>query len=202
MKLYHTPGACSLSPHIVLRECGADFSLVKVNLRSHQTEDGRPFTTINPKGYVPALELDDGQVLTEGPAIIQYLADRHPQAALAPPAGTLERARLQEWLTFIGTELHKSFSPLFNPAASADWKEAARQGLLRRFAYVAECLSARPFLLGATFTCADAYLYTVLRWAATVKLDLGPWPVLADYRARVEARPAVQAALRAEGLPG
>lgn len=200
MKLYFSPGACSLSPHIVLREGGFDFSLEKVNLRTRQTASGVDYTTINPKGYVPALDLGNGELLTEGPAIVQYLADQVPERRLAPPCGTLERARVQEWLTFIGTELHKSFSPLFNPAATDDTKEAARANLARRLPLAAQALEIRPFLTGDTFTVADAYLFTVLTWSRLVNVDLSPWPSLGAYLERVGARASVQAAMEAEGL--
>jgi glutathione S-transferase len=158
------------------------------------------YTTINPKGYVPALDLGNGELLTEGPAIVQYLADQAPESRLAPPCGTLERARVQEWLTFIGTELHKNFSPLFNPAASADAKEAARANLARRLPIAAQALENRPYLTGETFSVADAYLFTVLTWTGLVGVDLSPWPSLGAYQERVGARPSVQAALEAEGL--
>lgn len=200
MKLYFSPGACSLSPHIVLREAGFDFTLEKVNLRNRQTASGVDYTTINPKGYVPALDLGNGEVLTEGPAIVQYLADQAPQSHLAPPCGTLERARVQEWLNFIGTELHKNFSPLFNPAASDDTKEAARANLARRLPIAAQALESRPYLIGENFSVADAYLFTVLSWAGLVGVDLSPWSALRAYQERVSARPSVQAALEAEGL--
>ncbi|MBL8459154.1 MAG: glutathione transferase GstA [Zoogloea sp.] len=200
MKLYFSPGACSLSPHIVLREGGFDFSLEKVNLRTRQTASGADYSTINPKGYVPALDLGNGELLTEGPAIVQYLADQVPERRLAPPCGTLERARVQEWLTFIGTELHKSFSPLFNPAATDDTKEAARANLARRLPLAAQALETRPFLTGDTFTVADAYLFTVLTWSRLVKVDLSSWPSLGAYLERVGARASVQAAMEAEGL--
>ena len=200
MKLYFSPGACSLSPHIVLREAGFEFTLEKVNLRNRQTASGVDYTTINPKGYVPALDLGNGELLTEGPAIVQYLADQAPESRLAPPCGTLERARVQEWLTFIGTELHKNFSPLFNPAASADAKEAARANLARRLPIAAKALENRPYLTGETFSVADAYLFTVLTWTGLVGVDLSPWPSLGAYQERVGARPSVQAALEAEGL--
>lgn len=200
MKLYYSPGACSLSPHIVLRELGAPFELVKVNLKTKRTADDRDFTTINPKGYVPALELDDGQVLTEGPAIVQYLADRNPQAQLAPPNGTLERYRLQEWLNFISTELHKQFSPLFAPNTPDATKEIQRERLANRFDWVSRQLQGRDYLLGNAFSVADAYLFTVLSWCGYVGIDLAKWPTLAQYQARVAARPAVQQALQAEGL--
>ena len=200
MKLYYSPGACPLSPHIVLCELGLPHQLVKVDLKTHLTEGGVDFIKINPKGYVPVLELDDGPLLTEGPAIVQYLADLKPAAGLLPPAGSLERARVQEWLTFIGTELHKSFSPLFNPAASPDWKAAARANIERRFSYVDQALAGRDYLTGASFCVADAYLFTVTNWSGFHQMDLAPWPNLAAYQKRVMARPAVQEALRAEGL--
>jgi glutathione S-transferase len=200
MKLYYSPGACSLSPHIVLREADLPFELLKKDLHSQTLEDGSDFRVINPKGYVPALILDDGQILTEGPAIVQYLADRVPGKKLAPPAGTMERVRLQEWLNYITSELHKTFSPLFNKKASEDWKAAARELLDRRIDYVAKALESRSYLMGDTFTVADCYLFTVLNWAAWVKIDLSRWPSVTEYLKRVAARPAVQAALKAEGL--
>ena len=202
MKLYYSPGACSLSPHIVLREAGFDITLEKVNLRTKETESGGNFLAINPKGYVPALELDGGEILTEGPAIIQYVADLVPEKKLVPPAGTLARARVQEWLNFIGTELHKSFSPLFNPATSDDAKAAARALIDRRLAFTASALDAQPYLTGDSFTVADAYLFTVLSWTGFVKVDITPWPSLGAYFERIKARPAVQAAMAAEGLTG
>ncbi|OIQ80078.1 glutathione S-transferase GST-6.0 [mine drainage metagenome] len=200
MKLYHKPGACSLSPHIVLREAGLAFELERVDLASKKTGSGGDYFGVNPKGYVPALALDDGQLLTEGPAIVQYLADLVPEKRLAPPAGTMERVRLQEWLNFIATELHKGFSPLYNPRAPEEWKGVARELLAKRIALVAERLTGRDYLMGDAFTVADAYLFTVLNWAAFAKVDLSPWPVLGAYQARVAARPAVRAALLAEGL--
>ena len=200
MKLYYSPGACSLSPHIVLAAAGLPFDLEKVDLSAKRTERDIDYWKINPKGYVPALELDDGQVLTEGPAIVQYLADQVPHKKLAPPAGTLERYHLQEWLNFISTELRKGFSPLFNPKATEEWKGVVRELLGRRMAIVAERLEGRDYLMGEAFTVADAYLYTVLNWARHVKLDLSPWPLLAAYQTRVAARPAVDAVLQAEGL--
>lgn len=200
MKLYYKAGACSLSPHIVLREAGLAFELERVDLASKQTGSGDDYLGLNPKGYVPALLLDDGQLLTEGPAIVQYLADLVPEQRLAPPAGTLARVRLQEWLNFIATELHKGFSPLYNPLAPEEWKSVARKLLAKRIAVVAECLANRDFLLEDGYSVADAYLFTVLNWAAYAQVDLSPWPVLKTYQARVAARPAVQAALRAEGL--
>ncbi|MBU1364143.1 MAG: glutathione transferase GstA [Gammaproteobacteria bacterium] len=200
MKLYYATGACSLSPHIVLSELGLPYELVRVELSTHLTADGRDYTAINPKGYVPAVELDDGQLLTEGPAIVQYLADQKPAAGLLPPAGTLERARVQEWLTFIGTELHRNFTPLFNPKASADWKAAATANIERRFGFVEKALAGRDYLTGGSFCVADAYLFTVVNWTKFVKIDLAPWPTLAAFHQRVMARAAVQKALREEGL--
>jgi glutathione S-transferase len=200
MKLYYTTGACSLSPHIVLCELGLPHDLLKVELSTHLTADGQDYTAINAKGYVPALQLDDGQLLTEGPAIVQYLADLKPAAGLLPPAGTLERARVQEWLTFIGTELHKNFSPLFKPGASADWKAAALANIERRFGFIENALAGRDYLTGGAFCVADAYLFTVVNWTRFVKIDLAPWPRLAAFHQRVLARPAVQAAMGSEGL--
>ncbi len=200
MKLYYSPGACSLSPHIVLCETGLDFTIEKVNLRTKETESGRDFSAINPKGYVPALELDDGEVLTEGPAIVQYVADLAPEKKLIPPAGTLARARVQEWLNFIGTELHKNFTPLFNPASTDDIRNAAQANIARRLPIAATALDAHPYLIGDSFSVADAYLFTVLSWTGFVKVDITPWPSLAAFVERMKARPGVHAALAAEGL--
>lgn len=200
MKLYFSAGACSLSPHIVLREASIPFELVAVDLRSKRLQDGSDFRAINPKGYVPALQLDDGQLLTEGPAIVQYVADLKPESKLAPPAGTLERYRLQEWLTFIGTELHKSFGVFFNPNATDETRNEARERLSTRFDFVAKALEGKSYLLGDTFTAADAYLYTILRWTKFAGIDLAKWPSIQAYFERVTARPAVQQALEAEKL--
>ncbi|BAL22776.1 glutathione transferase GstA [Azoarcus sp. KH32C] len=200
MKLYFSPGACSLSPHIVLCELALPHSLEKVNLKTHTTADGVDYYTINPKGYVPALRLDDGQLLTEGPAIVQYLADRKPEAHLLPPPGTVERARVHEWLTFIGTEIHKNFSALFGPDVSADWKSAARKAIESRFDFIDKTLADRDYLTGSQFTVADAYLFTIAGWAPHVEIDLARWPALAAFHKRVAARPAVQEAMRAEGV--
>jgi glutathione S-transferase len=200
MKLYFSPGACSLSPHIVLLETGLPFTTERVDLDKKQTARGADFRSINPKGYVPALELDDGSVLTEGPAIVQYLADQAPASKLLPAAGTIGRYRVQEWLNFVSAELHKNFGPLFNPAASEDMKEAARASITSRLAYVARELEGKHYLLGEQFTVADAYLFTVASWAGHIQLDLSDWPALQAYLARVGARPAVQQALRDEGL--
>lgn len=200
MKLYYAPAACSLSPHIVLREAGLPVDLVKVSTKTHQTADGGDFYAINPKGYVPVLEWDDGERLTEGPAIVQWIADQAPDKGLAPPAGTRERARLQEWLNYITSEVHKGFSPLFNPTATEDMKAAAKAAVERRLAWVDSQLVGRDYLLGSAFSVADAYLFTVANWGQYVGIDVAQWPTLAAYLQRVAARPAVQAALRAEGL--
>lgn len=200
MKLYYSPGACSLSPHIVAREAGIAIELEKVDLRAHKTEKGKDYMAINPKGYVPALGLDDGSVLTEGPAIVQYLADQKPASKLAPAAGTIERYRLQEWLAFIGTELHKNFGPLFNPATPEAAKQTAKANIEKRLAYINDQLAKRQFLLGDTFTAADAYAFTIINWTNFVGMDLKAYPNVAAYSARIAARPKVQEALRAEGL--
>ena len=200
MKLYYSPGACSLSPHIVLLELGLPFSTEKVDLKSKKTEKGVDYLTINSKGSVPALQLDDGQVLTEGPAVVQFLADQKPDSGLAPRAGTFERYRLMEILNYITSEVHKNFSPLFNPGTSADWKKAAVEALEKKFDWLSGHLGDKKYLLGDKFTVADAYLFTVLGWTKRVGIDLGKWPVLAAYHARVSARPKVQEALKAEGL--
>jgi glutathione S-transferase len=200
MKLYFSPGACSLSPHIVLLEAGLPFTIERVDLGKKLTAGGADFRAINPKGYVPALEMADGGLLTEGPAIVQFVADQAPASKLLPGAGTLERYRVVEWLNFISTELHKNFSPLFNPAATEDMKKAARANLTSRFAYVEHKLAGQQYLMGEQFTVADAYLFTVASWAAYVHVDLSDWPSLQAFQARVAARPAVQQALRDEGL--
>ncbi|HSD42380.1 MAG TPA: glutathione transferase GstA [Burkholderiales bacterium] len=200
MKLYFSPGACSLSPHIAAREAGIPVDLVKVDLKARKLEGGGDYARINGKGYVPALTLDDGTVLTEGPAIVQYLADRKPETGLAPANGTIERYRLQEWLNFLTSEIHKSFSPLFNPAAAEGWKQAARDNITRRFDWVAEQLGPNAYLVGERFTVADAYLFTLLNWCQWTGINLDRWPALKDYHARLAARPKVQEALRAEGL--
>lgn len=200
MKLYFAPGACSMSPHIVLREAGLAHTIEKVDLRSKLTADGTDFKTINPKGYVPALELDDGSVLTEGPAIVQYLADLVPAKHLAPAAGTMARYRLMETLNFITAELHKSFSPLFNPATTDAAKDAAITALQPKISLIAKQLGDADYLGGKQFTVADAYLFVVLSWSSHVKLSLDSWPNLQAYLARVAKRPAVHATMVAEGL--
>jgi glutathione S-transferase len=200
MKLYLKPGACSLAVHIVLEELGLPYETETVDLKGKTTGSGADYLAINPKGYVPALQLDDGTVLTEGPAIVQYLADLQPHKRLAPPNGTLARYQLQSWLTFVGTELHKQFSPLFNPAAPEEWKQQCRAAIERRLAWVDGELAGKDYLLGADFTVADAYLYTVAGWTKFVKIDISGYQNLLAYLQRVSARPAVQAALKAEGL--
>ncbi|MHB1180403.1 MAG: glutathione transferase GstA [Sulfuricella sp.] len=200
MKLYYSPGACSLSPHIVLNEGGFTYDTERVDLATGTTETGADYKTINPNGYVPALLLDDGQMLTEGPAIVQYLADRVPEKRLAPPAGTMERYRLIEWLNFISTELHKGFGALFNPQTPEEWKTAVKAQLAQRIGHVSQRLEGKTYIMGDDFTVTDAYLFTVLGWGKYVGIELSPWPTLTAYLGRVAARPAVQAALKAEGL--
>ncbi|HVO48579.1 MAG TPA: glutathione transferase GstA [Steroidobacteraceae bacterium] len=199
MKLYLVPGACSLASDIALREAGIAFDSARVDMRTKKV-DGADFTQINPKGYVPALQLDDGQVLTENVAVLQYIADRNPSAKLAPAAGTLERYRLQEWLSFINSEVHKSFSPLFSAEATEPTREYARHYLTRRLNYLQGALGDRKYLMGDQFTIADAYLFTVLGWGHHVGIDLAKWPGLKAYHERVGARPKVIEALTAEGL--
>jgi glutathione S-transferase len=199
MKLFLTPFACSLASHIALREAGLDFETVKVDLRAKKTASGDDYLATNPKGYVPALQLDNGEVLTENVAVLQYIADRVPEKKLAPAAGTPERYRLIEWLAFINSEIHKNFSPMFNPAAVEGHKQYAKDLLAKRFDYLQGVLGSRQFLMGDQFTVADAYLFTVLNWTGHVGIDLGPWPALKAYLERVGSRPNVGAALAAEG---
>jgi glutathione S-transferase len=200
MKLYYSPGACSLSPHIALREAGLAFEPVLASTKSHKLQDGTDYYGINPLGYVPMLELDDGTRLREGPAILQYIADQAPARNLAPANGTLPRYRLQEWLTFIGTEVHKQFSPLFNPAMPEEVKKMQRDKLASRFQWIDAELKDRQYLMGDNFSVADGYLFTVTNWAKPTMIDLAPSPNLVAYRERVAARPAVQEAMKAEGL--
>ena len=200
MKLYYAPGACSLAPHIVLLEAGLPFSLEKVNLRTKKTEKGADYSAINSKGAVPALQLDDGRILTEGTAIVQYLADQKPESGLAPRAGSFERYQLMEMLNYIASEVHKGFSSLFNPATPADWKPAAIANLQQRFDWLSGYLGNKTYLLGDAFTVVDAYLFTVLSWTSHVGIDLAKWHALTNYLARVGHRPQVQEALKAEGL--
>lgn len=201
MKLYYSPGACSLAPNIALREIGADFTLEKVDLRAKKTESGADFLAINPKGYVPALQLDDGEVLTEGVVMQQYIADQKPESKLAPARGTKERRKLEELLVFISTEVHKNFSPLFGPTTPDEYKTIAKDRIAQRFDYLEKQLSdGRLFLTGDQFTIADGYLFTLSNWAKPVGLDLKRWPNITAFAGRVAQRPTVQAALKSEGL--
>ena len=200
MRLFYSSGACSLSPHIVAREAGIDLKLQKVDLKTKTLVSQGDYLAVNPKGSVPALELDDGEILTEGPVIVQYLADLRPEKGLAPPAGTLERYRLQEWLGYINSELHKSFSPLFRPDTPAETRAERQAYLNRRYTLIEQRLAQHPYLMGDAFTVADAYLFTVTQWAGIVKLDLSAFPKLRAFQERIAARPAVKAAMSAEGL--
>ena len=200
MKLYYSPGACSLSPHIAMYEAGLAFEAIAAPTKTHQLPDGSDYYQVNPLGYVPYLTLDDGRSLHEGPAIVQYIADQAPEKKLAPANGTYERYKLQEWLTFIGTELHKTFSPLFAPGTPAETKAASLERLQSRLKWVDGELAGKQYLMGDQFTVADGYLFVVTNWAQYVGLDLSPYPNLVAYRARVGARPAVIAAMKAEGL--
>jgi len=200
MKLYYAPGACSLSPHIVTRELGIPVELKKVNTKDKTMEGGGDFWIVNARGYVPVLELDNGQVLTEGPAIVQYLADQKPDAGLAPKNGTFERYRLQEWLNFLTSEVHKQFSPLFKPNTPDDYKPIAKQNIATRFDWLDKQLEGKDYLMGKQFTVADAYLFVLLNWTRPTQIDLSKWPNLGAYQKRVAARPKVKEALQAEGL--
>lgn len=200
MKLYFSPGACSLSPHITALEAGISLTLVKVDTKTKKLEDGSDFLAINPKGQVPTLVLDDGEVVTEGPVIAQILADLAPASNLAPGNGTKARYKLQEWLNFITSEIHKGYSPLFKPTTPEDYKPVAKAHLANRYAFVNEKLAGKKYLLGDTFTVADAYLFTVSNWAQYVGVDLSAYGNVAAFMARVAERPQVQAALKAEGL--
>ena len=199
--LYYAPGACSLSPSIAMREAGIAFDLVRVDLRAKKLPDGGDYLAVNPKGYVPALRLANGEILTEGAVMVQYIADQKPESGLAPKAGTMERYRLMECLNFIATELHKGMSPLYNPAANEEFKKALKERLALRWGVLASNVRGRQFVCGDHFTVADGYACYVLRaWQKSVKEDLARWPELVDYYARLVARPAVKAALAAEGL--
>jgi len=200
MKLYYWPGACSLSPHIVSREAGIDLQLAQLDRAERKTADGTVLLNVNPKNQVPVLELDDGQKLTEGPVIVQYLADQKPASGLAPPPGTMDRYRVQEWLNFITSELHKTFGPLFRPTTPEDFKATLRDMLGQRFDWIDKQLAGKQYLMGDKFTVADAYLFTVLRWSPRVGIDLSKWKNITAYLDRVEARPKVQEAMKAEGL--
>jgi glutathione S-transferase len=200
MQLYYSPGACSLASHITLLEAGLPFDLKRADLKAKKVEDGSDYLAINSKGAVPALKLDNGQVLTEGVAIMQYLADQKPESNLAPKNGTFERYRLQEWLNYLTSELHKSYSPLFNPANDPAVKDYALTNLRKKYDWISSQLTGKKYLTGDTFTIADSYLFTLLNWAQGLSIDLTPWPALREFQARVAARPKVQEAMNAEGL--
>jgi len=200
MKLYYAPAACSQAPHIVAREAGLDIELANVRFPDKVTDDGEKLTDVNPKGAVPTLRLDDGEVLTENAVILQYLADRAPGSEIALPAGGIERYRLLEWLNFIATELHKGFGPLWNPATPDSFKDATREALGKKFDYLQEKIGEGPYILGERFSILDAYAFAVLNWTKIHSIDIARWPGLAAYLDRVAARPAVQETLRAEGL--
>jgi len=200
MQLYFSPGACSLASHITLREAGLDADLKRADTKTKKLEDGSDYFAVNSKGSVPALRLDNGQVLTEGPVILQYLADQKPESNLVPKAGTIERYRVQEWLNFITSEVHKGFSPLFNPAANDAVKAFAVQNVEKRFDWIDKQLAGKQYLTGDNFTVADAYLFVVANWSNFVGIDLGKWPALKAFQARVASRPKVQEAMEAEGL--
>jgi glutathione S-transferase len=199
MKLYFTPGACSLAAHIALREAAIPFELVKTDIRSKKLPDGSDYLAVNPKGYVPALRLDSGELLTENVALLQYIADLNPSARLAPPAGTIDRYRLVEWLAFINSEVHKSFSPLFAPVAN-EVKEYTRGKINQRLGWLNEALGTKKFLMGDQFTVADAYLFVLLNWGGHTNIDIGQWPNLKRLQDSIAARPRVGEALKAEGL--
>lgn len=200
MKLYFSPGACSLSPHIVLREAGARFELERVDNKAKTTKSGADFWQINPKGYVPVLELDDGRRLTEGPVIVQYIADQYPDSGLAPACGSFDRYRVQEWLNFVTSEIHKTFGPLFKDTTPEEYKTISKGNLSKRYAYLEEHLANHLYLHGEKFSVADIYLFVVSNWLGRVGLDIGKWPSVKAYHARIAARPAVREAMQAEGL--
>ncbi|MCT8352260.1 MULTISPECIES: glutathione transferase GstA [Photorhabdus] len=200
MKLYYQPGACSLSPHIILREAGLDFSVIKVDLKTKKTENGDNFFAINPKGQIPTLLLDNNEILTEGAVIVQYIADQKPDKKLIAPAGTMERYHQLEWLSHISSEIHKGFSPLFLPGTPENYRPVAINNLLRRFKYIDEILAKQPYIAGKHFTVADAYLFTLSNWAPLVQLDLSDLIHLKAYQERIAERPNVRDALKAEGL--
>jgi glutathione S-transferase len=200
MKLYYAPGACSLSPHIVSREAGIDLEFERADIAQKKTESGKDFWGVNPKGQVPVLEIDDGQKLTEGPVIVQYLADQKPDSGLVPAAGTINRYRVQEWLNFVASEMHKTYGPLFRPTTPEEFKVLSRELIGRRVAWLDKELAGKQYLMGDKFTVADAYLFTVLRWSPRVGVDLSKSPNVTAYMDRVAARPKVQEALKAEGL--
>jgi glutathione S-transferase len=200
MKLYYSPGACSLSPHIALLEAGLPYDLVKVDLKAKKLENGDDFLSINPKGQVPALALDSGELVTEGPVIVQIIADQVSSKNLAPARDSAERYKLQEWLTYINSEVHKNFGPMFSPVLADDAKAFFKDRVMGKFKYIDGALAGKDYLMGKQFTVADGYLFTMLSWAERMKFDLAAMPNLIAYKARVGARPAVQAALTKEGL--
>jgi glutathione S-transferase len=200
MKLYFAPGACSLSPHIVAREAGIPIQLQKVNTKDKSIEGGGDFWKVNPRGYVPVLELDNGERLTEGPAIVQYLADQKPESGLAPKNGTLERYRVQEWLNFLTSEVHKQFSPLFRPNTPEDYKPIAKENIGKRFDWIEQQLAGKDYVTGKQFTVADAYLFVLTNWTKPTQIDLAKWPNIAAFNKRVAARPKVKEAMQFEGL--
>ena len=200
MKLYYSPGACSQASHIVLHETGLEYDKEKVNIGEKTTESGGAFLDVNPKGQVPVLELDDGQILTEGSVIVQYLADRAPDAGLLPAAGTMERVRVQEWLSFVGSELHKPFDALFNPAVPEEFKSIAKENLARKFVFLNAHLADTDYLAGDSFTVADPYPFVILNWTKSQDIDLGDYKNISAFMDRVAARPHVQETLKAEGL--
>lgn len=200
MKLYYWPGACSLSPHIVSREAGIELQLAELDRSERKTANGTVLSSVNPKNQVPVLEMDNGQNLTEGAVIVQYLADQKPASGLLPPPGTIDRYRVQEWLNYVASELHKTFSPLFRPTTPEEFKTISKKFLGQRFDWIDKQLAGKNYLMGDRFTVADAYLFTVLRWSPRVGIDLGKWPDIVAYLERVAARPKVQEALKAEGL--
>ena len=200
MKLYFAPGACSLSPHIVAREAGIPIQLQKVNTKDKSIEGGGDFWKVNPRGYVPVLELDNGERLTEGPAIVQYLADQKPESGLAPKNGTLERYRVQEWLNFLTSEVHKQFSPLFRPNTPEDYKPIAKENIGKRFDWIEQQLAGKDYVTGKQFTVADAYLFVLTNWTKPTQIDLAKWRNIAAFNKRVAARPKVKEAMQFEGL--
>lgn len=200
MKLFYSPGACSLSPHIVSREAGVPIDIVRIDNKAKKTETGADFWQINPKGQVPVLQLDDGEMLTEGPAIVQYIADKAPQSKLIPASGSIERYHVLEWLNFVTSEIHKGFTPLFKPNTPDEYRAISKDNLANRFNYVDKHLAGRAYLVGDHFTVADAYLFTVLRWASIHKIDLSRYPNISAYMGRIAERPRVKQALQAEGL--
>jgi glutathione S-transferase len=200
MKLFYSPGACSLSPHIVSREAGVPIDIVRVDNKAKKTETGADFWQVNPKGQVPVLQLDDGDMLTEGPAIVQYIADKAPQSKLIPASGSIERYHVLEWLNFVTSEIHKGFTPLFKPNTPDEYRAISKDNLGNRFNYVDKHLAGRAYLVGDHFTVADAYLFTVLRWASIQKIDLSRFPNITAYMGRIAERPRVKEALQAEGL--